>query len=63
MWVEGLAPGNLDPPSFCLFLHESVSLHKVSELDGAPRSILFIPPFKDGKNEIQRGKVLLLDFH
>ena len=58
MWVEGLAPGNLDPPSFCLFLHESVSLHKVLELDGAPRSFLFVPPFKDGQNEIQRGKLL-----
>lgn len=55
---RSFAPGNLDPPSFCLFLHESVSLHTASELDGGPRSILFIPPFKDGQNEIQRGKLL-----
>lgn len=55
---RSFAPGNLDPLSFCLFLHESVSLHTASELDGGPRSILFIPPFKDGQNEIQRGKLL-----
>lgn len=40
------------------FLHESVSLHIVSELEWAPEVILFTSSFRDGQSETQRGKLL-----